>query len=135
MDRALQHNILAKSGKAVEVAGDIDIVLLDKTGTITMGNRHATKVYSHQCLIPPKTLGGFPRRWRRQRTRRSEGKSIVKLFEEQDHVSVKRPHGPTPLPLGFSVSIAFTAQTRMSGELICLDGRHIRKASGCRGHC
>jgi potassium-transporting ATPase ATP-binding subunit len=43
MDRALQANIIAKSGKAVELCGDIDIVLLDKTGTITMGNRHATK--------------------------------------------------------------------------------------------
>src|SRR6202042_1361236 len=43
MDRALQANILAKSGKAVELAGDIDVVLLDKTGTITMGNRHATE--------------------------------------------------------------------------------------------
>ena len=42
MDRALQANILAKSGKAVETAGDIDIVLLDKTGTITVGNRRAT---------------------------------------------------------------------------------------------
>src|ERR1700675_1894336 len=43
MERALTHNIIAKSGKAVELAGDIDVVLLDKTGTITMGNRHATK--------------------------------------------------------------------------------------------
>ena len=43
MDRALQANIIAKSGKAVELAGDIDVVLLDKTGTITLGNRHATK--------------------------------------------------------------------------------------------
>ena len=43
MDRALQANIIAKSGKAVETAGDIDTVLLDKTGTITIGNRHATK--------------------------------------------------------------------------------------------
>lgn len=43
MDRALQANIIAKSGKAVEVAGAIDIVLLDKTGTITIGNRHATE--------------------------------------------------------------------------------------------
>ena len=42
MDRALQANIIAKSGKAVETAGDIDTVLLDKTGTITIGNRHAT---------------------------------------------------------------------------------------------
>ena len=44
MDRALQANIIAKSGKAVETAGDIDVVLLDKTGTITVGNRHATQL-------------------------------------------------------------------------------------------
>ena len=44
MDRALQANIIAKSGKAVELAGDIDVVLLDKTGTITMGNRNATDI-------------------------------------------------------------------------------------------
>jgi K+-transporting ATPase ATPase B chain len=43
MDRALRANVLAKSSKAVETAGDIDVVLLDKTGTITMGNRHATE--------------------------------------------------------------------------------------------
>ncbi len=43
MDRALQANIIAKSGKAVELAGDIDVVMLDKTGTITIGNRNATK--------------------------------------------------------------------------------------------
>ena len=45
MDRALQANIISKSGKAVELAGDIDVVLLDKTGTITLGNRHATKFF------------------------------------------------------------------------------------------
>ena len=52
MDRALRANIIAKSGKAVEVAGDVDTLLLDKTGTITIGNRQATQ------FVP---LGGYPR--------------------------------------------------------------------------
>ena len=61
MDRALQANIIAKSGKAVETAGDIDTVLLDKTGTITMGNRHATE------FVPVGKLHGCDgwRDWRR----------------------------------------------------------------------
>jgi len=125
MDRALQNNIIAKSGKAVELAGDIDVVLLDKTGTITMGNRHATKFipigsYTAEDVGRLAALASAA-------DQTPEGKSIVKLFEEQDHVSVKRPHGPTPLPLG-AVSIAFTAQTRMSGVDLP-DGRHIRKGA------
>ena len=51
MDRALQANIIAKSGKAVETAGDIDVVLLDKTGTITVGNRHATDFRCRSAAI------------------------------------------------------------------------------------
>ena len=125
MDRALQNNIIAKSGKAVELAGDIDVVLLDKTGTITMGNRHATKfipigAYTAEDVGRLASLASAA-------DQTPEGKSIVKLFEEQDRISVKRPHGPTPLPLG-TVSIAFTAQTRMSGVDLP-DGRHIRKGA------
>ena len=56
MDRALRANIIAKSGKAVEVAGDIDTVMLDKTGTITIGNRHATAVHSGRRLSPQTEL-------------------------------------------------------------------------------
>ena len=61
MDRALQANILTKSGKAVETAGDIDTVLLDKTGTITIGNRHATELRSGRLDIPKPNW----RCWRR----------------------------------------------------------------------
>src|SRR5260370_12414801 len=65
MDRALQANIIAKSGKAVETAGDIDTVLLDKTGTITVGNRRATDfksvaLYSHLTLALPPPLPSLP---------------------------------------------------------------------------
>src|SRR5207247_2791117 len=61
MDRALRANIIAKSGKAVEVAGDVDTLLLDKTGTITMGNRRATQFvpvgeYTATDLSPPRPL-------------------------------------------------------------------------------
>jgi K+-transporting ATPase ATPase B chain len=125
MDRALQNNIIAKSGKAVELAGDIDVVLLDKTGTITMGNRHATKFmplgqYSAEDVGRLAALASGA-------DQTPEGKSIVKLFEMQERVPVNQPHGPTPLPRG-AVSIAFTAQTRMSGVDLP-DGRRIRKGA------
>ena len=81
MDRALQANIIAKSGKAVETAGDIDVVLLDKTGTITVGNRHATEFipvgrYSANDLGRLAALASAV-------DETPEGKSIVKLFETQ----------------------------------------------------
>ena len=77
MDRALQANIIAKSGKAVETAGDIDTVLLDKTGTITVGNRHATEFmpvgsYSANELAQLAALASAA-------DETPEGKSIVKL--------------------------------------------------------
>jgi len=125
MDRALRNNIIAKSGKAVELAGDIDVVLLDKTGTITMGNRHATKFvpiapYSAEDVGRLAALASAA-------DQTPEGKSIVRLFEQQDRVPVNQPHEPTPLPRG-AVSVAFTAQTRMSGVDLP-DGRRIRKGA------
>jgi len=118
MERALQANIIAKSGKAVELAGDIDIVLLDKTGTITMGNRHATKFlpvgkHSEAELAGLAALASGA-------DETPEGRSIVKLFEEQakTHISVPRE----------SVFIPFTAQTRMSG-IDLPDNRRIRKGA------
>jgi potassium-transporting ATPase ATP-binding subunit len=125
MDRALQNNIIAKSGKAVELAGDIDVVLLDKTGTITMGNRHATKfipIGSHTTEEVGRLAALAS-----AADQTPEGKSIVKLFEQQDGVPVNEPHGPTPLPRG-AVAVAFTAQTRMSGVDLS-DGRSIRKGA------
>lgn len=118
MDRALQANILAKSGKAVETAGDTDLVLLDKTGTITMGNRQATEFlpvekYSTADLMSLAALASAA-------DQTPEGKSIVKAFEAQGKVSVSVPQG--------AQFIAFSAQTRMSG-IDLLDGRHIRKGA------
>src|SRR3984957_5231058 len=86
MDRALQANIIAKSGKAVETAGDIDIVLLDKTGTITVGNRRATEFisvgqYSADELGRLAAMSSLA-------DETPEGKSIVKLFELQPNSSL-----------------------------------------------
>jgi len=118
MDRALQANIIAKSGKAVESAGDIDVVLLDKTGTITMGSRHATKFlpigkYSEADLSRLAALASAA-------DDTPEGKSIVALFEKQSKTPIT-----APLTAKF---IPFSAQTRMSG-IDLPDGRRIRKGA------
>ncbi|MGA8830140.1 MAG: potassium-transporting ATPase subunit KdpB [Desulfomonilaceae bacterium] len=118
MDRALQANIIAKSGKAVELAGDIDVVLLDKTGTITIGNRNATKFlpvgkYSVSDVGRLAALASAA-------DETPEGKSIVKLFEKQGEVPVKVP--------AEALFVPFSAQTRMSG-IDLPDGRRIRKGA------
>src|SRR5271157_1164318 len=118
MDRALQANIIAKSGKAVELAGDIDVVLLDKTGTITMGNRNATMflpigTYSAADLAGLAALASAA-------DETPEGKSIVRLFEKQSKTPVSVPPEAQAVP--------FTAQTRMSGVDLP-DGRHLRKGA------
>jgi len=120
MDRALQANILAKSGKAVETAGDIDVVLLDKTGTITMGNRHATDFlpvgkYTAAQLGRLAALASIA-------DETPEGKTIVKLQLDRggNPADVTAPNG--------AVFVAFSAQTRMSGVDLP-DGRKIRKGA------
>jgi K+-transporting ATPase ATPase B chain len=118
MDRALQANIIAKSGKAVELAGDIDVVLLDKTGTITIGNRNATTFlpigkYSAADVGRLAAMASAA-------DETPEGKSIVRLFEKQSSTSVSVPPDAQFLP--------FTAQTRMSG-IDLPDGRRIRKGA------
>src|SRR5208337_1529781 len=120
MDRALQANIMAKSGKAVETAGDIDTVLLDKTGTITIGNRHATDFipvgrYSTADLGRLAALASVA-------DETPEGKSIVSFFHEQ-----ATGVGELTVPRGTEF-VPFTAQTRMSG-IDLPDGRHIRKGA------
>jgi K+-transporting ATPase ATPase B chain len=107
MDRALQANIIAKSGKAVETAGDIDTVLLDKTGTITVGNRHATEFIpvGGYSQIKLALLAGLAS----TSDETPEGKSIVRAAQVLG-VGIK---DLTP-PLGTDF-VPFTAQTRMSG--------------------
>ena len=119
MDRALRANIIAKSGKAVETAGDVDTVLLDKTGTITIGNRKATRFlplgkYAGAELARLAALASVA-------DETPEGKSIVRLFhDETSGVELVVPHS--------AVFVAFSAQTRMSG-IDLPDGRCIRKGA------
>lgn len=129
MDRALRANILAKSGKAVEVAGDIDTLLLDKTGTITVGNRRATQFvptngYSADELGRLAALSSVA-------DQTPEGKSIVELFQKSLVAGSGNPRPAASIealvPQGAQF-VEFTAQTRMSG-LDLPDGRRIRKGA------
>jgi K+-transporting ATPase ATPase B chain len=120
MDRALQANIISKSGKAVETAGDIDAVLLDKTGTITMGNRHATEFvpvgkYNMLDLGRLAAMASIA-------DETPEGKTIVKLYYERGGGA-----GDITVPKGTEF-IAFSAHTRMSGVDLP-DGKQIRKGA------
>lgn len=122
MDRALRANIIAKSGKAVEVAGDIDTLLLDKTGTITIGNREATTFHPLKGIAPARLRDAALLASLSDAT--PEGKSIVQLAgREGSQVdrSIKNQ----------AQFIAFTAQTRMSGVNLP-DGRIIRKGASDR---
>jgi K+-transporting ATPase ATPase B chain len=118
MDRALRANIIAKSGKAVEVAGDVDTLLLDKTGTITMGNRRATR------FVPLGELSatdvGALAALASAADQTPEGKSIVDLHHRQTGSSAALPPGAR--------FVEFTAQTRMSG-IDLADGRVVRKGA------
>lgn len=117
MNRALGANVLAKSGKAVEVAGDVDVLLLDKTGTITHGDRQATAFHAlagvdaarlRQAALLASLADPTP-----------EGKSVVKLAREQGEQPVE-PEGARFVP--------FSAQLRMSGVDLP-DDRSIRKGA------
>ncbi|MFV8750042.1 potassium-transporting ATPase subunit KdpB [Nannocystaceae bacterium ST9] len=118
MDRALAANVLAKSGKAVELAGDIDTVLLDKTGTITRGNRQATHLYAagtfeERELAEAAMLASLA-------DTTPEGRSIVGLGEGLLGRRPSEPLGAKP--------ISFSAQTRLSG-IDLAEGTSIRKGS------
>jgi K+-transporting ATPase ATPase B chain len=124
MDRALRANILAKSGKAVEVAGDVDTLLLDKTGTITIGNRRATKFVSLNGVS--ETDVGRLAAQASAADETPEGKSIVDLYHKLSG-SHGSSNGDISAPSG-SKFVPFTAQTRMSG-IDLPDGRRIRKGA------
>ena len=119
MDRLLQKNVLAMSGRAVEAAGDVDVLLLDKTGTITLGNRQATAFLpapgvTEQDLADAAQLASLA-------DETPEGRSVVvlaKSFGIRARTIHELPHAQF---------VPFTAQTRMSG--VDLDGRQIRKGS------
>ncbi|MBN8950817.1 MULTISPECIES: potassium-transporting ATPase subunit KdpB [unclassified Rhizobium] len=119
MDRLVRFNVLAMSGRAVEAAGDVDTLLLDKTGTITLGNRQATafrpvRGISEQDLADAAQLASLA-------DETPEGRSIVVLAKEKYAI---RGRDMTSLKATF---VPFTAQTRMSG--VDLDGSSIRKGA------
>ncbi|HCW3747121.1 TPA: potassium-transporting ATPase subunit KdpB [Acinetobacter baumannii] len=117
MNRALKANVLAKSGKAVEVAGDIDVLLLDKTGTITYGDRQATSFYPLTSVTEPELRAAA---WISSLADPTpEGKSIVKLAKEQ---GLKQQE---PEQAEF---ISFSASTRISGVNLP-NGDQIRKGA------
>lgn len=117
MNRALQVNVLAKSGKAVEVAGDVDVLLLDKTGTITHGDRQATAFHVMTGINPARLYQAALLASLADPT--PEGKSIVRLAHSKGE-KLNEPAGAHFIP--------FTAQTRMSGVDLP-DGRTIRKGA------
>ncbi|WP_412467410.1 potassium-transporting ATPase subunit KdpB [Pedobacter sp. KLB.chiD] len=118
MDRALRANVITKSGKAVETAGDIDVLLLDKTGTITIGNRKATNFYPTAGINIKSFTDACVLSSLADET--PEGKSIIELAAEQGGEIQGTPEGST--------FIKFTAETRSSG-LDTADGKRIRKGA------
>jgi K+-transporting ATPase ATPase B chain len=119
MDRLIQHNVLAMSGRAVEAAGDVNTLLLDKTGTITLGNRQAT------AFIPLPGVNEMELAEAAQLSSLAdetpEGRSIVVLAKEKYGL---RGRELSSLEATF---VPFTAQTRMSG--VNFDGREVRKGA------
>ena len=120
MDRLVQHNVLAMSGRAVEAAGDVNTLLLDKTGTITLGNRQAAE------LIPVHGVEVHDLADAAQLSSLAdetpEGRSIV-VLTKRDHGLRERTEGE----LGGVEFVPFSAETRMSG--VDFDGRQIRKGA------
>jgi K+-transporting ATPase ATPase B chain len=119
MDRMIQKNVIAMSGRAVEAAGDVDVLLLDKTGTITLGNRQATAFIpadgvTEAALADAAQLASLS-------DETPEGRSIVVLAKERYAIRERDVH-----KLG-ATFVAFTAQTRMSG--VNLNGRQVRKGA------
>jgi K+-transporting ATPase ATPase B chain len=119
MDRLVQHNVLAMSGRAVEAAGDVNTLLLDKTGTITLGNRQAAEFIpasgvTEAQLADAAQLSSLP-------DETPEGRSIVVLAKEKYGLRGR------DLASHEAHFVPFTAQTRMSG--VNIDGREIRKGA------
>jgi K+-transporting ATPase ATPase B chain len=119
MDRLVQHNVLAMSGRAVEAAGDVNTLLLDKTGTITLGNRQASEFIPTAGITAAEMADAAQLSSLADET--PEGRSIVVLAKQQYNLRGRE------LASQEAVFVPFTAQTRMSG--VNLDGREIRKGS------
>jgi potassium-transporting ATPase ATP-binding subunit len=120
IDRLVQRNVLAMSGRAVEAAGDIDTLLLDKTGTITLGNREASAFIPVEGVTPEDLADAAQLSSLADET--PEGRSIV-VYAKQVHGLRER----SPDELNNAQWVEFTATTRMSG--VDLDGRQLRKGA------
>ena len=142
MDRLIRHNVIPTSGRAVEAAGDVDVILLDKTGTITLGNRMATEFIP--CAGVSRRGAGRRRAARQLADETPEGRSIVVLAKERyglrerqlkraaraEHAAPVLAGGPPAaenLPEEGVHFVPFSAQTRMSGCDIA--GRVVRKGA------
>ncbi len=119
MDRLIQRNVIAMSGRAVEASGDVDVLLLDKTGTITLGNRQATSFHACQSVTEAELASAAQLASFADET--PEGRSIVVLAKDKYGLRGRElaPHNPIFIP--------FSAQTRMSG--VDMDGQEIRKGA------
>jgi K+-transporting ATPase ATPase B chain len=124
MDRLLQRNVLATSGRAVEAAGDIDVLLLDKTGTITLGNRQASEFLPAPGITPARLADAAQLASLADET--PEGRSIVVLAKARFNLRARELTAPHTF-------VPFTAQTRMSGIDFAAAGdqaaRSIRKGA------
>jgi K+-transporting ATPase ATPase B chain len=121
MDRLVQRNVLAMSGRAVEAAGDVNTLLLDKTGTITIGNRQASEFLPVGGVLESDLADAAQLSSLADET--PEGRSVVVLAKEKFNIR-ERSAGELP----GSVFVPFTAQTRMSGVDMA-DGREVRKGA------
>ena len=119
MDRVMQHNVLAMSGRAVEASGDVNTLLLDKTGTITMGNRQAVEFIPATGITEPALADAAQLSSLADET--PEGRSIVVLAKEKHNL---RGREVSEKDANF---IPFSAYTRMSG--VDIDGRQLRKGA------
>jgi K+-transporting ATPase ATPase B chain len=119
MDRLIQRNVIAMSGRAVEAAGDVDVLLLDKTGTITLGNREATAFHAAPGVTEAELANAAQLASFADET--PEGRSIVVLAKDKYGLRGRElaPHSPVFIP--------FSAQTRMSG--VDMDDKEIRKGA------
>jgi len=117
MDRLVQHNVLAMSGRAVEAAGDCSTLLLDKTGTITLGNRQAAEFLPLPGIAEDRLAAAAQLASLADET--PEGRSIVVLAKQRFNVRER--------DVGNATLVPFTAQTRMSG--LDLDGQSVRKGA------
>lgn len=128
MERLIQRNVIAMSGRAVEAAGDVDVLLLDKTGTITLGNRQAVEFIRVDGIEVVQLAEAAQLASLADET--PEGRSIVELAKNQfglrgRSVGADEPsYDPDEAPVSF---VPFTAQTRMSG--VDVDGTQIRKGA------